>query len=98
MSGGIVRGTRGRRVEGSSCPYFGGLEHGKTDDFQATLLKLCDFSICACIYDDVCEDVVGLKVVERDDHSAGGSCGGGGSGDGRKGGDGGIARSVYGGI
>lgn len=55
------------------------LEPRESEHLEAALLELCDFCVCACVDYQVCHDVVGLEVVEGDDHAA---AGGGGSGGG----------------
>ena len=91
-------GLLGRQQRTTTCPPvvpdFHWIKNGKADDLEATLQKLCDARIRASVQDDICHDVVGLEVIQWDDHPSCGRCGV----DGVDGGDGWGIFGVSGGV
>lgn len=53
------------------------LEYGEPQNLETAFLELCYFGVCASINDDISHDVVGLEIIQWDDHPAG-RCGGSG--------------------
>jgi hypothetical protein len=57
---------------------FDGLEYGESQNLETAFLELCYFGVCAGINNDIGHDVVGLEIIQWDNHPAG-RCGGIGS-------------------
>ena len=51
------------------------LKYGESQNLETAFLELCYFGVCAGINDDISHDVVGLEIIQWDDHPAG-RCGG----------------------
>lgn len=66
----------GKAVAGAE--HFDGLEYGEPQNLETAFLKLCYFGVCAGINNDISHDVVGLEIIQWDNHPAG-RCGGSGS-------------------
>jgi hypothetical protein len=54
------------------------LEYGESQNLKTAFLELCYFGVCAGINNDISHDVVGLEIIQWDNHPAG-RCGGSGS-------------------
>lgn len=56
---------------------FDRLEYGESQNLETAFLELCYFGVCAGINNDISHDVVGLEIIQWDNHPAG-RCGGSG--------------------
>ena len=51
--------------------HLDGLEYCEPQKLEAAFLELCYFGVGTCINDDIGHDIVGLEIIQWNDHPAG---------------------------